>query len=194
MHVTEGALVPDALASLAVLDAAGDGHALASHWAERDALFVFVRHFGCVACHEQLSLLRARASELDQLSLRAVVVGCAAHEEIAPWVAREGLEGAAITVRTDPSLSVHRALGLYRSAWRTWGPRAAARFLGAVGRGTFPGKFRGDVPQQGGALFVGRDRVVRALFKSEHLGDYVSITAMIDRALAARVSESSFRL
>ncbi len=194
MVITEGEPIDPATARLSLLDADGHTHALSSHYEQGDALFVLVRHFGCVACHEQVDLLRARLAELAALSVNAVIVGCAAPEELAPWREREGLDRCAVTVRTDPTLAVHRALGLRRSLWATWGPGAALGFLRAIEKGALPGKFRGDVSQQAGALYAGRDGVARAVVRSEHLGDHVSIGAMIDVALAARVRESPLRV
>lgn len=192
--LTVGGPIAGAIEALVLVDPEGRAHSLSSHWSERDALFVFVRHFGCVACHEQIERLRARLAELEALSVRVVIVGCASSDELAAWIERESLASLPLTFRTDPTLAVHEALGLYHSAWRTWGPRAALGFLRAVAGGTLPGPFRGAVSQQGGALFVGRDGLVRALARSGHLGDYPSIGAMIDLALAARVADSPLRL
>lgn len=192
--ITVGASIDAATAALPLLDAAGASHRLFEHWSERDALFVFVRHFGCVACHEQIDRLRARLAELDALSVRVVIVGCASSEDLAAWIDRESIGSLAVVARTDPTLALHRALGLHHSVWRTWGPSAALGFVRAVAGGTLPGRFQGAVSQQGGALFVSRGAVVRALVRSDHLGDYPSIGAMIDLALAARVADSPVRL
>lgn len=192
--ITEGASIDAATAALPLLDAAGAAHRLSSHWADEDALFVFVRHFGCVACHEQIERLRARLAELDALAVAVVVVGCGPAAELAAWVDRESLGALGLVARTDPTLALHRALGLHHSAWRTWGPAAALGFARAVAGGTLPGPFRGAVSQQGGALLVARSGAVGALVRSGHLGDYPSIGAMIDRTLASRVADSPLRL
>lgn len=192
--VVVGTLLDPAIDALPVLDARGGVAALSACHARSDALVLCVRQLGCVACTEQVARLRERLAELVSLSIEPWILACAPFPDLARWIAEQELGESLVSVRTDPTLAVHRALGLHHGVWRSWGARAAIGFAGAVSRGYLPGAFRGAVSQQAGGLLVGRDATVRALVRSEHLGDHVSLEVMIDAAMRARVAESALRL
>ncbi|MCC7542510.1 MAG: hypothetical protein IT379_40210 [Deltaproteobacteria bacterium] len=183
-----------AIESLEVVDADGHVRSLSTVFARSDALVLCVRQLGCVACSEQVALLRARLDELVRLDVAPWILACAPVVDLAPWITRQGLDDSGIRVCTDPTLAVHRALGLHRGFWRAWGLRAAIGFASAFSHGFLPGRFRGDVSQQAGALLVTRDGMVRALVRSEHLGDHVPLVALIEATLRARVSEADFHV
>ena len=39
-------------------------------------LLVFVRHFGCIGCSENIGLLQPRLKELEGLDTRIIIIGC----------------------------------------------------------------------------------------------------------------------
>jgi peroxiredoxin len=186
--------IPEQVARLPLLTQDATRVELRDCWTKRDALLLCVRHFGCVACAEQVGLLRERLAECEALGLNVVIIGCANPNEIAAWMDREQLAQCNVTVWTDPTLAVHRALGLHHGVWRTWGPRAAVRFLKSVAKGYRPGRFIGEVSQQAGALVVDQRGTLWTIFRSEFLGDLPSLSMLIEAAMTARLSRESLRL
>jgi peroxiredoxin len=184
-----GQSVPAALAAATVLDAAGEPRALARAWAARDALLVFVRHFGCAGCSAHVAALRPRLDELVGLDVAIVVVGNGNVDQLAAFIEREKLAGYPIDVFTDPTLAAYRAAGCEQSWLGTFGPRALAAVVGLAARGFSNGRFRGDVTQQGGTLYVTRAGVLAFRHRSARIGDNARLVDVVDIALTARASE-----
>ncbi len=168
--------------------------ALQECWAHSDALILCVRHFGCIACAQQIGELRERLADCDALSVSVTIIGCAEYQQINQWIEREQIQSLSMQVLTDPTLAVHRALGLHHGVWRTWGAKAAVNFLRAFAKGYRQRGFHGEVSQQAGALMVDQTGTLWALHKSEHLGDLPSLPDLIEAAMSARLARETLRL
>src|SRR5262245_64512768 len=95
-----GEPVPEALAGANVLDAGGASWELCALWADGPALLVFLRHFGCPTCAENVGELLPRLAELRALGVRVALVGSGSPEHLAAFAARTGVEGRAIDLLT----------------------------------------------------------------------------------------------
>ena len=184
-----GGPVPAALAEAAVLDARGTPRPLATCWAERDAVLVFVRHFGCRGCSEHVSQLRPRLEELAALDTGVWLIGNGTPDQLAAFVERQQLAGHAVEVLTDPTGAAYRAAGLERSWAGTIGPRALARIVGLAARGFANTGVHGDLAQQGGTLYVTRAGELRFHHRSSRIGDNARVVEVVDIALVARAAE-----
>jgi peroxiredoxin len=179
-----GEAVPEALASAEVLDAAGGAHRLGEAWAGAPAVVVFLRHFGCIGCSEQVTELAPRLRELAELGVKTVLIGNGAADFITGFIERHALSDKPVSLFTDPSLNSFRAAGLLRSWWRAAGPRALIDIARALGRGHRGHAREGDTAQQGGALVVGGDGRVALHHVNRSLGDHAAAADLVDAALA----------
>lgn len=179
------------LADVEVHGADGQRRRLGSFWEGRDALLVFVRHFGCAGCSEHVTELAPRIPELAALGIRTVIVGCGPPESIAGFVERHRLEGTDVTLVTDPTLEAQRVAGLVRSRWATLGPRAIGHFFGLVLRGYSHRAPDGDLYQQGGTLLVRRGGEVLFHDASRALGEHAPLVDVLDAALAMRATAAA---
>ena len=98
MHVLEiQSTVPEALSSLEVQRADGSAHVLRDFWAGQPCLLVFLRHFGCIGCSENVRELAPRLPELKRLGVRTVFIGCGAPFFIPPFQERHNLLHAPVS-------------------------------------------------------------------------------------------------
>jgi len=134
------------------------------------AVLVVLRHFGCVGCDQQVVNLRPHLSMLAELGFSVVMVGNGAPEHARWFADRHHLPARGVTLVTDPSHTVHDAMGLVRSVWSSFGPRGLLGWARAIGRGYRQGGFLGDGRQQGGALVLDPRGVVRFLHRSTAIG------------------------
>ncbi len=61
-----GEAVPEALERCTARDSEGREVRLGSLWREQHTLLVFLRHFGCIGCTENVALLHPRFHELAE--------------------------------------------------------------------------------------------------------------------------------
>ncbi len=185
-----GEPVPAELAEATILGADGAPVTVRSLWERTPCLLVFLRHFGCVGCAEQVTELSPRLPELARAGVRTVLVGNGSREQRAAFVERHALERAQVEVMTDPSLKVYRALGLIRSRWAAIGPRAVVDIARAMTGGQPHRPVEGDPLQQGGVLLVDARGRVRFYRRSRSLGDHPRACDLVDAALQLAVDSS----
>ena len=65
-HFTNHADFAEALGEVLLRSEDGAEHSLGSLWTGQPAALIFVRHFGCIGCSENVSLLAPRHPELAQ--------------------------------------------------------------------------------------------------------------------------------
>jgi peroxiredoxin len=186
-----GQRIPDALATAELRDASGNPRVLAATWQERDVVVVFVRHFGCIGCAEQIDALRPRLAELGRLDVDVVVIGSGEVDQLVAFIERERLALPFVHGFVDRTLASYRATGLVRSRWAAIGPRALSQAFRAWLRGHRGGAVQGDVLQQGGVVYVRRGGEVAFYHRSIALGDHAPLAEVVDVALVARALEAS---
>ena len=175
--------IPSSLGEVLVQDQHGEERRLASTWEGHATLLVFLRHFGCIGCNENLASIQPRLEELTALGVRVALVGNGAAHYIEPFVQRHGLSIERMDVLTDPSLRVYREAGLKRSLWGTFGLPGIRDFLKGFSKGHFQNRVEGDVQQQGGAILLDSGGIVHLYHRSLSLGDHASMHDVIDAAL-----------
>lgn len=175
--------VPETLASCKVLDRQGREIVLASLWAEGPTLLVFLRHFGCLCCSEQVTELAPRLGELHQLSIRTVFVGNGEARFIDHFVERFALSNKKAEIVTDPALSAFKAAGLHRSLWAAYGPVAMRDLIRATGHGHITRFGEGDALQQGGALLIDAEGKLAWYHRSRSKGGHAKSVEIVDAAM-----------
>ena len=182
-----GEPVPRALAETSVIDAGGARVRLDSLWDRRACIILFLRHFGCVGCAEQVTELAPRLGEIARAGVRTVLVGNGTPVQMAAFRERHALVDAQVELVTDPALDAYRAAGLQKSIWATIGPRAIAEHLRAWAAGQPHRPVEGDPTQQGGAMLVDDRGVVRLARRNRSIGDHVAASDLVEAALGLAV-------
>lgn len=185
-----GETVPKAVAEAEIVGPDGAKVRLASLWAKQPALLVFLRHFGCVGCSEQLAELVPRLDEIARAGVRTVLIGNGTPEQRDAFAERHRIERASSLLMTDPELAAYRSLELLRSRWATYGLRSIADLARAVSHGHPHVAVEGDATQQGGVLLVDTRGVVRFFHASRSIGDHPSASDLVDAALRLALETS----
>ena len=172
-----------ALASVEVNDASGTTLRLGELFEGKDAVLVFLRHFGCVGCAEQVIQLSPRLSQLEELGLSTTLIGNGATEFTAAFIERHALIDRKVNVVTNPKRDAYQAAGLHRSIWSVLGPAAVWGQLRARGAGIAGHGIQGDEWQQGGLLLLSSDGALKLHYVNQRIGDYVEPSRVIEVAL-----------
>lgn len=190
MEITVSNSIPPALAECDVEDSEGTTTSIGSLAAEQATLLVFVRHFGCIGCSENMGLLAPRFTELSDLGVRVVVVGCGPTLFIDGFKERHNLLFSPAEVYTDPSLASHRAAGLMYGLSGGFKPKALIEMGRAFINGHVSSGNQGDIKQQAGAVFIDQNGLVQLYHRNDSLGDHVSGQAIVDAALASWLQQN----
>ncbi len=161
--------MPNALEALNVMDPEGASVRLGSLWADRTAVLVFVRHFGCLFCRQQIAELAPYGDRIRSLGAELVVIGHGTLEETRAFRDEHQLPFALFT---DPGREAYCALGMQRGRRAILSPRVAARAATALWRGFRQTHIAGDPLQQGGVVVVRRGGEEIYRFISRDAGDH----------------------
>jgi peroxiredoxin len=156
---------------------------------DRTAVAVFLRHFGCIGCTQQINDLVPRLPELDALGVRVVLVGNGDPPFIDEFMRRHNLLATSVVVVTDPSLATYKAAGFDRSTRGTFGLGSIVRRLRAAGKGATGYGGSGDLLQQGGAVVFAPDGSVALHYASHAVGDNVDVSDVVGVALRLQGAE-----
>ena len=173
------------LGAVEVLDAEAAPVPLASFWAQRDCVLVFLRHFACPTCSELVGALLPRLPELSALDVGVVLVGAGSPAACDAFSTRMRLDGGELTLVTSPDLAAHHAAGLLRSRAATYGLRSLWTSLALYALGHFARRRPddGDITQQGGMLYVRRGGELAFQHRNRALGDEASPSEVVELAL-----------
>ena len=86
----------------------------------------------------------------------------------------------AFRLLTDPSRKTYQAAGFKRGVTSTLGPGSLVRGLGALRKGFFQGRTKGDAFQQGGALVIAPGGKELYRFVSEEAGQHPDPRDLVD--------------
>jgi peroxiredoxin len=150
-------------------DTTGASLTLGTLWRWQATVLLFVRHFGCIFCREQLAEAEAHMMELNELGARLVVIGNGSPAEARAFAEEMGTEAE---VLTDPERVSYCAVGMKRSVRSSLNLKTVTHGLRAWRDGHRQGAVAGDPFQQGGVVVMvpGGDEVFR--FVSEEAGDH----------------------
>lgn len=183
--------VPEALARAIVQYEHGARKRVGEFWSDRGSFLVFLRHFACPGCSEQLAIVSPYLSELRREGTRVVLVATSAPNRIPSFAKRMHLDSGLVEVVTDPSLETHKAANLVRSVASLINVRTVAEAVRLYAQGHFVSREEGDgdVYQQGGALLVDRDGNVLFQHSNRDMTDHFSMDDVCD-ALGRRPQPS----
>jgi peroxiredoxin len=180
---------------LQVLDHRGHSIDVPSLWRTRRILLVFLRHFGCRFCKQQVQSLKAVASRLREAGTDIVLISLGTPGQISRF--REEMQltdEMEIYVDSKPDAPVaHAAFKLRSSHDLVANPSTQALGQKALDQGftdggygdggtfTSPvGPYTGDVFQIGGVFILGEGNLCEFAFRSKHAGDHPTSAAILE--------------
>jgi peroxiredoxin len=165
-----------ALAAATVLDTGGKQVRLADEWADHPAVVVWLRHFGCVFCREQVAEIRGQRAAIEARGAGIVFVGNGT-ARAAAWFQKKF--AADSTVLTDPDLVSYRAIGARSGMLSTLGPKAWGAGLRALRSGARQSTTKGHAYQQGGLVVMAPGNRVIYQHISHAAGDHAPVADVL---------------
>jgi peroxiredoxin len=161
------------LSKCKVFDENGSETELYNLWQKQPAVFIFLRHFACIACRAHATEVWKRKAEFESRGAKIHFIGNGSPDFIKKFKEDLGIQEA--SVFTDPSLVSFKAAGFKRGFLAAMGPRSIVNGAKLIlerkeGSGT-PGK-AGDLWQLGGTLAIKRDGKIAYHYISEAFGDF----------------------
>lgn len=147
----KGMSVATELAPLRLTEDDGVPVSLGEFWAERPVVLLFVRHFGCVFCREQVNLLKKYIPEIRARGAEMVIVGSG--DEASAAAFREDL-ALDVPILVDPDLVSYRTAGLRRDLRAALSPKRVRNAWRAFKDGYRQRPVQGDPWQQGGVFVI----------------------------------------
>ncbi len=141
-------------------DTEGKNVQLSDFWNVQTTVLVFLRHFGCVFCREQVALLRRNYAEFRDLGAEIV---CISQGDAKTGKAFSLLFDLPFPLLvTGEDLSVFRDYGLQRGTWRQmFNPHTLGRGLIAMLQGNKQGQIQNDGLQMPGVFIVDTQGILR---------------------------------
>jgi peroxiredoxin len=177
------------LGDLEVLDVDGRPHRLGEAWAERPCALVFVRHFGCLLCREQVEKAKPRVREIRDAGGDLVVVGTGGPSFSRAF--QEDMKISDVRVYSDPDRRAYDLAGFRRGLLTLFHPRAVLNYVRAFLAGYRYTGIQGDPLQQGGVLVVRPDGEIVFRFAGKASGDAPDFEEVVSSVRAAAKPESS---
>lgn len=165
-------------------------------WRDAPAVTTFLRHYGCLFCHEMVAEVIAATPELIERGARVVLVGNGSVEQAHRFFTAKGLPREGCTVVTDPERASYQAAELERGFTKTFlNARSQRAFRRARQDGHGISGWLGDLTQLGGTLVTRPPARLEYFHRSEFAGDHPDmpeVTRAVDAAVRAHVALGSF--
>lgn len=161
------------LANCSLLDEQGEAIKMGSLWQSQTVLFIFLRHFACIACRAHAAEVWQKRDLYQKGNTKIVFIGNGQPQYIKAF--REDLNILEAPLFTDPSLKSFHAAGFQRGFFRALGPRGIVNGLKLWAEGHEQGSYKkgmGDLWQLGGILVMKPDSKVAYHYISESTGDF----------------------
>lgn len=163
--------MPHVLDPVVVFDPEGREVRLGQLWADRTVVLVFVRHFGCVFCKQQIAEMGLLLDRVRRMGADIVVIGHGSVEEARAFRDEEQLT---LPLLTDPSRVSYCALEMRRGLTSVLRPSVFTRALASWRAGFRQSRVAGDPLQQGGVVVIARGGVEGLRYVSQGAGDHPS--------------------
>lgn len=169
-----GDFAPDAT----LTDTNGRAVLMSSSWAFRPVVFVFLRHFGCIFCREQVALLRR---DYQKFVAADGDVVCIAQGEYKTGKAFQIFMDLPFPILvTGGDTSVFQSYGLGRGTLiQLFGFRMLVRGVLAALNGRMQGRIVGDGFQMPGAFLVDKQGIIQYAHRSRDAADHAPISELI---------------
>ncbi len=160
-----------AIAQVLALD--GKTHRLRDLWGSTITVTTFVRHFGCLFCHQMVSDLVTYIPRIIERDARVVIIGNGTLEQARHFFSEKKLPRAGVDVVTDPRRESFAAAGLERGVARTFLNAGSVTAYGAAkAQGHRVTGLFGDLTQLGGLFVVKPPASLVYAHRSRFAGDH----------------------
>ena len=159
--------------SCSVLDSQGQKIKLGQLWQKQTVVFIFLRHFGCIACRGHALQVWKDRERYENSGAKIVFIGNGLPTYIEKFREELALEGAMIL--TDPTLLSFRAAGFRHGFLALVQPKSAINVVKLLASGVsndVATEETGTNWQLGGIVVVKPNGLVAYHYISEALGDY----------------------
>lgn len=170
-----------AIADLSVFDVDGRTVRLGALWTSRIAVLVFVRHFGCLFCKQQIGELLPYLDRIRAAGGEVMIIGNGSVEDARAFRDEQRIT---LPVFTDPSCDSYCALDMRSGVATVMRPSVFLRSLRAFAGGFRQTTVAGHPLQQGGVVVIDPGGTERYRYISRSAGDHPSPQAIL-RALKA---------
>lgn len=168
--------MPHLLDGLTVTDPDGHDVRLGQLWAQRTAVLVFVRHFGCIFCRQQIAELTPQRERIRSLGAELIVIGHGTVDEARAFRDEHHLT---CPLFTDPERQAYVALKMRHGRRTLLSPRVPVHAITAMWQGFRQTFVAGDPMQQGGVLVIARDGVELYRYISREAGDHPPVSRIL---------------
>ncbi len=160
------------LANCIVLDPSRRQIQLGSLWTNHTIIFIFLRHFACIACRAHATQVWEQKEEYQKNGARLVFIGNGSPDFIEKFKKDLCLNNA--VVLTDPSLRVFNAAGFNRGFFAVVNPMSSINVIKLAFKGHSQNSMRakGNHWQLGGIIAVSKAGKVLYEFISTSIGDF----------------------
>ncbi|HEX4339944.1 MAG TPA: peroxiredoxin-like family protein [Polyangiaceae bacterium] len=177
-HDTDRVVTQIAVAHVLALD--GKTHRMRDLWGQATTITTFVRHFGCLFCHQMVGELAAYTPRILERGARIVIVGNGTLEQARHFFSEKKLPRQGVAVVTDPRRESYGAAGLERGVARTLlHPGAIAAYGAATLRGHRVNGLFGDLTQLGGMFVIKPPATLLYAHRSRFAGDHPDLDRVL---------------
>jgi len=163
----------DLLAEAEILDESAKKIKIGDLWKSQKVLFVFLRHFACIACRAHAVKVWADREKYFDRGLKIIFISNGSPHFIRSF--REDLKLEDAPIYTDPSLEAFQICSFKRGALSVLGPKSMLSAVKLLAEGHRQGSMRGDVGdywQLGGVLEMHPGNKMAFHYVSQCTGDY----------------------
>jgi hypothetical protein len=137
---------------------------------------VFVRHFGCLYCHEHAHTVVHAKTEIEGAGGSLLLLGHGNPVHAGDFSRQVGLAGH---VFTDPARILYRALGMKHGVLRVYNLESSRHMARATRAGFRNRKVVGDRWQLGGTVVLDEQGAITYRHVSEVAGDHGSVSDVL---------------
>jgi peroxiredoxin len=157
------------LDGMTVFDPEGSEIRLGQLWATETAVLLFVRHFGCLFCRQQIATIGPLREHLQSLGAEIAVIG---HGSLEQTRAFRDEQATPFPLFTDLTRQAYCALEMRRGLRSVLTLGVLARSLTAWAGGFRQTRVAGDPFQQGGVVVIAPTGVEHYRFISREAGEH----------------------
>lgn len=161
------------LARLSILDGSGKPVLISSFWKSGPVVFIFLRHFSCIACRTYVELIWKKKAELIKNKTKVIFIGNGAPHFIN--IFKEDLGVPEADIYTDPTLETFEACGMIKGIFELMDPRGVKKMVEFALSGQKQGpwtKDSGTHTQMGGIVALKPPGKVVYHYIENFLGDF----------------------
>lgn len=167
------------LGAAQVLALDGKVQRLRDLWRGAPAVTTFVRHFGCLFCHQMVSDLILHIPQIIDRGARIVIIGNGTLEQARHFFSERRLPRSGVDVVTDPRRESYTAASLERGLFKTFNSSSANAYGAARSQGHRVTGLYGDLTQLGGLFVIKPPATLVYSHRSRFAGDHPDMTEVL---------------